>query len=65
MRKKILGTVLAAMFLCGGAEAMRFSQPVEIGSATATDAGFNTYEIKGAIHSQEGISIFGHDLDAI
>ena len=44
---------------------MTFSQPTKLGSASATDASFYTYETKGATYNKNGIAKFGDGNDAI
>ena len=61
----VLGVVLSVLFVAQSAFAMTFSQPVKLGSASAKDATFYVYEVKGATKNADGIAKFGNDKDAI
>ena len=63
--KKFLVILGALMIFSSNCFAMTFSQPVELGSASATDASFYTYETKGAKYNKNGIAKFGDGIDAI
>ena len=63
--KKFLGLLAILMMISSSCLAMTFSQPVKLGSASATDATFNVYKVEGAIKNRNGISKFGSDEDSI
>ena len=54
--KKFFGIFFALMLISSSCFAMKFSQPVKLGSAVATDSSFSVCRIEDGTQVRDGIS---------